>query len=553
MPTIEISYKDICNLIGKKIPLEKFREELILTVKGEIDDVKGDTIKLDIKETNRPDVWSAEGVARQIRTFLHASGAKEEKLKDSGVKVIVEKSVEKIRPIIACAVVKRVKVNDDILKQLIQLQEKVAENFGRKRREASIGLYNFDKITFPVRYIGADPDKYAFVPLGFDHKASLREIVNEHPKGVDYGHLIAGAKVYPLLIDAKDVIASLPPVINAEHTGRVTQETRNLFVEVTGFDAQTVNTTLCVMVKALMDRGGQAESVTVQRNGKGIKTPWMGLETLSFEKDLVQKRLGVKLKDRELIILLRKAGYNAAIAGKKVKVAYPSYRQDILHPVDVVEDVIISYGYNKVDPLMVEMVTEGKVLEIQQMMRKCAEVMVGSGAQEVLSYTLTNREILERMGLNQKNIVEIENPASKNWSVFRTSILSSLVEFAGANTHHMYPQKVFEMGEVVIHDEKAETKTRNPTMLGYMEISNESDYTRARQVLERLLNSLKVEYQLSDGEHSSCISGRVAAVRVKGKMIGYIGEVHPRVLQKFGIEMPVAAFEIDLSELLNIV
>ena len=66
MPKIEVSHKDLCTLIGRKLSVEQLADE-ILFAKGEIDEVSDDMLKLDLKDTNRPDMWSAEGVAREIK------------------------------------------------------------------------------------------------------------------------------------------------------------------------------------------------------------------------------------------------------------------------------------------------------------------------------------------------------------------------------------------------------------------------------------------------------------------------------------------------------
>ena len=225
MPTIEVSKKDLENLVGKKFS-QKELEDAMLYVKGEIDKPNGDAIVVDVKETNRPDLWSTEGIARELRARLGIEkGLTKYTVKNGTTTCTIEKSVEKVRPFIACAVVKNVKVTKEFLRQIIQLQEKVGTTFGRKRKETGIGLYDFQKMTMPVFYKGYTDNEIEFTPLDSKVKMKPSEIIATHPKGKEFGHLLKDTKVYPIIIDSKKIVASMPPIINSEATGRVRENT----------------------------------------------------------------------------------------------------------------------------------------------------------------------------------------------------------------------------------------------------------------------------------------------------------------------------------------
>ena len=178
--------------------------------------------------------------------------------------------------------------------------------------------------------------------------------------------------------------------------------------------------------------------------------------------------------------------------------------------------------------------------------------MIGTGAQEILSYILTNRDnLIKKMNLEDMKLIEVDNPVSKNWCVFRAWLIPSLIEFLASNTNREYPQNIFEIGEVVVFDNKAETRSRNPTRLAWAYAGIDANFTKAKQSFDFLMRNLGLDYEITEAEHGSFIPGRVGRVSVKGKNVAYIGEIHPQVLDNFGVGQPVCAFELDLSEILK--
>ena len=342
----------------------------------------------------------------------------------------------------------------------------------------------------------------------------------------------------------------MPPIINSDYTGKVTKETRDLFIECSGFNFKFLVPALNVICMALIDRGGKLESVEIDFPDKKISTPDFSEKRINFDFKYVNERSGLNLKHEEIEKLLRRAGYR----NKSNKVFYPAYRQDIMHPADVAEDIMISYGYNNITPLSIEFNFKGEISPINKFTSMLAPIMTGLGAQEVMCYTLTNKEALLNKMLVSMDVVEINNPVSANWSVFRTWILPGLIGFLSKNTNKEYPQKIFEIGEVVVRDDATETKTKNPVRLGFCLASKDATFTSAKQILEFLFDSLDItSYTLDKAEHPSFIKGRCGRVKVKNKKIAYIGEINPLVLENFGIEMPVVAFELNLTELHELV
>lgn len=545
MPTLEVSYSDLSKLIGKKLSIDELKQ-YILFAKAEVDDVKGDLIKIDSKDTNRPDLWSAEGIARELRGRLTKErGLPKYKIGKSNLVVNVDKKVSKVRPLTVCALAKNLKMDEATLSQLIQLQEKVAGTFGSGRKEVAIGVYDFSRIKPPIQYTTANLDK-KFVPLDFEEEMSIKEILEKHPKGMEFKHLVEGLKEIPIFIDSVGEVLSIPPIINSNFTGKVTEETKEVFIECSGFDFKFLVPALNVLVAALIDRGAKVEAVKVAYPGKVIYTPDMTPKKASVDVDFMNEISGLKLSPKEVAGLLEQARYEVKVKGKKIEVLYPAYRQDIMHPRDVAEDAIISFGYNRIEPELIKFKTKGEINKREVLAEKVIEKMVGLGFQEVLSYSLTNKDnLFKRMSLKEEEVVEIENPVSLNWNVFRSWMLPSLMEFYSNNQHVEYPQKIFEIGDVVLIDEKQETKTRDVRKMAAAIADSKVDYYDILAVLDAFMREQKKKYKLRKARHSSFIDGRVAEILVGSKVVGIIGEVHPQVLGNWKLEMPVATFEIE--------
>jgi len=553
MPTIEVSLKDLNRLVGKKFARKEI-DRALEYVKGEVESLHGDRVKIEIADTNRPDLWSVEGIARELRSrYTKERGMARHKMKKSGLKVIIDKNLKSIRPKTVCAVVKGLRIDDEVLFQIIQLQEKICETFGRKRREVALGIYDYHKISPPIYFRAYRPEEIKFVPLDFDRELNLRQVLSQHPKGKEYGHLLDGFEKYPIFIDSKNQVLSMPPIINSDHTGKITKRTKDVFIECSGFDMRFLLPSLSIMVSALAERGGKIETVDVVFPGGRMETPDLRPKEIALDIDHVRRLSGLELGKNEIKKLLLKSRYDVRTTGRKFLVSYPAYRQDIMHQVDVIEDIIISHGYNMIDPVLPKISTTGNQTGVNEFSKRVSGIMTGLGSQEVLSYILTNRDNLaKRMNLEGMKVIEIENPVSNNWNVFRTWIIPSLIEFLGRNTNREYPQNVFEIGEVVFFDEKAETRSRNPTRLAWSFAGSDANFTKAKQSFDFLMRNLGVGYKIEGTEHPSFITGRVGRISVKGRKIAYIGEIHPQVLENFGIEQPVCAFEVNLSDVLGL-
>ncbi|MFH0956596.1 MAG: phenylalanine--tRNA ligase subunit beta, partial [Candidatus Aenigmatarchaeota archaeon] len=280
------------------------------------------------------------------------------------------------------------------------------------------------------------------------------------------------------------------------------------------------------------------------------ETPDMKPRTAVLDVSYAKAITGLSASGKELCGLLEKARYDARLNGKKIEVMYPAYRQDIMHQRDIIEDILISCGYNAVKPRVPKLPTMGSEEQIEHFCDDLAGVMAGMGFQEVLSYMLTSKEnLFKKMNIGEANVVEIENFVSSNWCVFRNWLLPSNLEFLSCNLHREYPQAIFEIGDVVVPDAKAETRAREEKRLSASFCAVRAGYERMASVLDALLSTIGVKYELRAASYGAFIEGRTAEVVCGGQVVGMIGEIHPRVLNCWGMENPVASFELDAGKL----
>jgi phenylalanyl-tRNA synthetase beta chain len=515
-------------------------------------DEQNDSVSIEVKDSNHPDIWSVEGIARALRTYLGIGKPKAPALSGkSDLRVTVDRRLGPIRPYIATSIVRNVKPSENALKSWISLQEKMDLTYGRKRKRASIGFYQADLVKSPLRYTVGNPDDTAFVPLGSTEKMTLREIVEKHPKGVEYGGIISSFKDWPLLTDGDGKVLSLPPIINSNDLGKVSSGTKNILVEVTGTNADTVGNTLKIVVAALAERGGEIYSCTQTYPAKGAKqviTPDLKSSSKELSVSYVNRLLGAAFKPAEMIRSLERAGHPARQVSKDIlRVESLCYRIDIMHQVDLVEDIAIALDINKLDPEWPKIWTLGGLAPETDRHETLAEIMIGLGYQELLTYSLTTPEVFaDKMGLEHESFVELMNPKMSTHTAMRSWLLPSILNLLRDNTHVDYPQKVFEIGPCVVlqQDRAAETETRYK--IAAVTIHTAAGFTEIRSCLDTLLTSIGLKFKVEPTTHPSFLEGRTGKVVSEEKPLGIVGEVHPRIIRDWGLSLPIGAFELEI-------
>ena len=523
-------------------------------VKGDVESLEGDAASIEVKDSNRPDIWSVEGIARALRYQLGTGRTREIRVAGkSGLKIVIEKRVKPIRPFISTAIVRGLQPSEEALKGWISLQEKLDLTYGRKRKRASIGLYQADMIASPLSYSVAKPDEASFAPLGSETKLSLREIVTNHPKGTEYGDIISRFEEWPILVDGEDKILSLPPVVNSNDLGRITPSTRNILVEVTGTDTETVHSTLKIMVACLAERGGRVYScVETYPYGspRRVVSPNLSPTLTRLSLSRINRLLGTSLGSKDAARFAEKAGYGVQrVSGDTLHLEIPCYRIDIMHPVDVIEDIAIALDLNKLKPEWPRIWTVGDLSAETIETETLGEIMVGLGFQEVLTYVLTSTEVVSaKMQMESEKAVALLNPKMTTHTVMRNWVLPSLLEFLSRNTHVDYPQKIFEVAASIERGEDASQPVRGERKVVAVTIHAEAGFTEIRSSLDALLQNMGQSFEVKTTEHPSFLSGRCGVIVSAGRDIGIVGEVSPKVLRAWGLSLPAAAFEVNVYQ-----
>jgi phenylalanyl-tRNA synthetase beta chain len=568
MPTITIFKQDLEGLLvgpgemSQPITIEQLEESLML-VKGELKGQNLDTgeLRIELQDSNRPDLWCCEGIARQIRVKRQGSLPKYDFLtikSQSPKRLNVAPGLETVRPYVAACAATGYVVTQEGLAQLIQTQEKLAEMFGRKRRTVSIGIYRLAAIEFPVTYDLVRPGDVSFTPLGMDTVMTLGEMLLVHPKGLEFGGILAGHDRLPFLCDAKRQALSFPPIINSREAGEVRVGDDALFVEVTGTDLSMVVLTLNIFATNLADRGAAIEPIEVRYPyktslGMSVMTPQDLLRSRKLPVRTIEQALGQTLGAQEVAKALMAYGYEVAVKGKQIAVTLPFYRQDLMHAMDVVEDVAISRGYGEFLPVMPSQFTVGGLSRIEEVSDRVRALMVGMGFQEIVSNILSSpqslRDAMRLGGTEWGKLVEVDNVMSQNFSALRQWMLPSLLRVEAASNRAFYPHRMFEAGEVARHDLTQPLGSRTVMVLGGMIAHADAHFSEAHSCLDTLFYYVNHTYSLEPIQHPSFLAGRVGSIVSRGKQVGVIGELHPEVLERWQIGVPAVAFELDLTEL----
>ncbi len=538
-----------------KFPRKQFEREI-----GKLDERMQDRIAMfgtplesfDDKEIeievfpNRPDLLSYQGFKRSFLAFLGKKvGLKKYKINppEKEYQVIIDSSIKNIRPYTACAIVKGLKFDDEKIKELIEIQEKLHITIGRKRKKVAVGIYPLEKIKLPITFKALEPDKIKFIPLEMNKEMSGLQILQRHPTGREYAHLLAGKEKFPVFIDSNQNILSMPPIINSQLTGKITEKTKDVFVECSGFDFEILKKCLNIIVTILAEMEGKIYQVELKKKKKET-TPNLSSEKMKLSLENTNKILGLKLNEKQLKKLIEKMGFDY----NKGFVEIPAWRTDILHEIDLIEDVAIAYGYENFIPEIPEISTIGEEDPKQIIKRKIAEIFSGLKMIEVSNYHLTNKkEEFTKMGISKKqeeNFIEVEG-SKTDYNLLRKSLTAYLLKNLSENIDSEYPQSIFETGKVFYLNKEKIIESENLAAA-----ITPGNFTKIKQILEYFFKMINIKIDFKEPEEfpTHFIGGRVAEIILENKRIGFIGEIHPKILKNWKIKMPVALFEIELEK-----
>ncbi len=541
MASVILNKKKFEREIGK---LDEKMQDRISLFGTPIEKITDNDVELEIFP-NRPDMLSYEGFKRAFLAFLdRKTGLRTYKLNkpEKDYKVVIDSSLKNIRPYTACAIVKKLSFDDEKIKELVEIQEKLHLTLGRKRKKVAIGIYPLEKIKLPITFKALEPDKIKFIPLETDREMSGLQILQKHSAGREYSHLLAGKEKFPIFIDSNNNILSMPPIINSQLTGKITNETKEVFIECSGFDYLTLKKCLNIIVTILADMGGEIYQMEIQSDRKKEISPNLDTEKMKISVENANKLLGLDLNEKQVKKLLERMGYN--YNNKTAEV--PSWRVDVLHEVDLIEDIAIAYGYENFVPEIPKISTIGEEKPREIIKRKIAEILSGLGLLETSSFHLSMKENQFRKMNNQSEEAKaiLIKESKTDYNILRNDLTHYMLRIFSENVDSEYPQRIFEIGKVFSQEKNDITEKENLSIA-----ITPGNFTELRQILEYLGRMIdkKIAFKESSEFPLHFIEGRVAEILINSKKAGYIGEIHPKILKNWKLKMPVALLEISLD------
>ncbi|MGC9057852.1 MAG: phenylalanine--tRNA ligase subunit beta [Candidatus Micrarchaeia archaeon] len=533
MAVIKASWNDLMQLC-RGVIREAELEELLDRIGAPLDDRDGDTLYIEVTP-DRPDYLAVEGIAYALMTMAGNKPALDLSLKSSGITVSVE-GVH-TRPYIASLVARNVFFSEQALLCSMQLQEKMHDTFGRKRRKIAIGMHDLDKIKGNIIKYYAGNGNEEFIPLFESSKMSLKDVLLNTEKGREYAHLVIDDE-YPLVCDGEGIIA-FPPILNSERT-KLSEATRNVFVDITGLDRKSVENAAAIIALALMMRGGQVQTVEIDYGTEKFNCPSMIDKAVEFSPQFANKLLGTKFNIREISKLLSKTGISIKKSGAKYLAYYPAWRVDILGNSDIAEEIAVAYGYNEFIPEKPELFTIGK--ETGGERNALRSIMLSLGFSEVNTFMLSNElEEFEAIGISKEGCVRIENPLTEEHTIVRRSLVPSMLRTIQNNKMHRLPLRLFEIGEVV--DENGNNEWR----LCASVYGEGASFDLISGVFCALCNEFKIKYHGEPITLPYLIKGRAARSAMRNGSYAVFGELNPSIIRRYGLEHPVAILEVSVK------
>lgn len=549
MTILTVDKKELEKKVGK-ITVEL--ENKITEMGTPIEEVTDNELSVEVFP-NRPDLLSLGNFSRAVNQFNGKGKIASFKINkpEKDYVVTIDKSVKAVRPHTVCAIVKGMKFDDAKIKEIVDIQEKLHNSIGRKRKKIAIGVYPLDKIALPIRFIAKSPNDIKFLPLEARKEMTGAQILRGHPAGREYAHLLEGESVYPIFVDANDEILSMPPIINSEKTGRIDEKTREIFIECSGHNLVYLKKCMSIIVATLVEMGGKIYAMEIKDSKSGnFTSPDMSVEELIFKIENIEKTLGIKLVEKDVKNYLARMGIGYENRKGQSIALIPPYRTDILHWVDLTEEIAIAYGYENFEAEIPEISTIAYEDPVGKTKQIIGNILAGLGMLETSSFHLTTKKNVKKMHFDCNDFIEVEDSKTER-DVLRIDLMTNLLQILSENSDASYPQKIFEMGRVYSRDESEDTGVRETERLAMVMVEEKMNFTELKQAVDYLFKMLGVEYSIENVENSNYIIGRCGKMIVEGKEVGFIGEIAPRVLKNWKIKMPTVGMEIDLAWLFN--
>ncbi|MEM0362616.1 MAG: phenylalanine--tRNA ligase subunit beta [Sulfolobaceae archaeon] len=541
MVTIVLSKRKLLDKLGLN---EHELEDILFNLKSEIKPVDENNLEIEIN-ADRLDLLTTDGIARAVKGLLGKElGEAKYKVTETDYTLVVHNV--KYRPYALAAIVYNVNID---LQELIQFQEKLHQTIGRKRKKVAIGFHDLSKIDSKIIEYREIPLNYKFIPLNQNKEMSISEVIDNTEQGKLYGNISVSDGKSPAIIQDDGQVLSIPPIINSEKT-KVTEKTKNLFIDVTGTSYEAVAQTLDIIVTNLAETGGIIGKVKVIKkiDQTQLFSPLLSHKVISTTSKYVSETLGITITNKTLCENIRKMRMDC-VENEKVNVIVPPYRIDILNEIDIVEDVAMSIGYNNILALPHKPILAGygSYDYISLLERKIRDLSIGANFTEIFSFTL-----IKDTKLLEKEYVKIVNPISEEFNAVRNSLIPVLLDFLSKNQHARLPIRIFEIGDIVIKSQYSDTNYSNEKRAGFAIMDDKVSYEDIQAPIHYILSALGIEPRYKEVSSKFLIEGRAANIVYENEIIGILGETNLYLLRSLGIEYPIAVAEIYLTRMYNI-
>nr|XP_033324245.1 phenylalanine--tRNA ligase beta subunit isoform X1 [Megalopta genalis]XP_033324246.1 phenylalanine--tRNA ligase beta subunit isoform X1 [Megalopta genalis]XP_033324247.1 phenylalanine--tRNA ligase beta subunit isoform X1 [Megalopta genalis]XP_033324248.1 phenylalanine--tRNA ligase beta subunit isoform X1 [Megalopta genalis] len=567
-------FQDLCFKFGLELDEVTTEKQIIMKERG-IDattEASEEVIyKIDIP-ANRYDLLCLEGLTLGLLIFLNKVDIPRYTAIFSNSdthRIFMTSECLKIREHIVAAILHDVKFTKDSYNSFIDLQDKLHQNIGRNRTLVSIGTHDLDTVRGPFFYDAKPPTNIYFIPLNQDKKYTGEEIMNlyaNHTKLKQYLHIIKDSPVFPVVQDNNGTVLSLPPIINGNHS-KITLDTRNVLIECTATDLTKAKIVLDTIVCAFSQYSKMKYTVEaveiIYPNNKVFRYPDLKYRTQEIDCETAINYIGVKRTVEEVANLLSKMSLkSSAVNNKKLLVEVPPTRHDVMHACDIYEDIAIAYGYNNIQKTIPCFSTVAEEFPLNKLSDQLRIELACTGFTETLTFSLCSREdISDKLGHQLENIpaVHISNPKTLEFQVARTTLLPGLLKTLAANKKMPLPQKLFEISDVVLKDDKAEVGARNNRRLCAVYYNKSDGFEIIHGLLDRIFQVLEIPRIVNENDHgyrlrtvddATYFPDRCAEILSYGKVIGRMGVLHPDVITKFDLNMPCSVLEIDIESFL---
>lgn len=584
MPTIPVDKADLYELLGRSYTTQEF-DELCFDFGIELDedttdDCVGDErpqLKIEIP-ANRYDMLCIEGIAQALNEFLGRAESPNFTLnpKVPNVKLTIDPSTEQIRPYAAGAILRGVQFDERKYASFIALQDKLHTNLCRNRTLVAIGTHDLDTLTPPFTYEAFAPKDIKFTPLNQTQEMDGTQLMEFYDKDKNLGkylHIIRDSPVYPVIFDLKRTVCSLPPIINSNHS-KITLDTQNIFIEVTGTDktkTDLVINQMVAMFSAYSKTKFEIEPIEIvsSHNGQNRVSPNLEPRKFEAEIDYINSCLGLQYSGAEISKLLQRMSLKAEPKNDKIlDVSVPITRSDVLHQCDIMEDAAIGYGFNNLkktkaqsDSLVAAPLPINKVGDILRI------ASAQAGYLEVLPLTLCSHDENFKF-LRQKDdgtqAVSLANPKTIEYQVVRTTLVPGILKTIKENRKHSLPIKVFECGDIVLKNLDLERRAFNRRNWCAIYAGKTSGFEFVQGLLGKIMQTMRTPWLEDpktmnkrgywieeDTANATFFPGRGAKVFFRAsegaevQHIGAIGVLHPEVMSSF--EIPYAASSVEIN------